>query len=132
MICYRTFEPGSIILVLRKDTKNRDFMNLVFLIDVWKVGLKDLYVNKDTLNGLFRKLTQHSPGAEFEEISRHDSAYLLARGLRIAKNVKTIIKPLTEKWLEKLGIQQIKLSGSLYKCYMCEENDLPENINKKI
>ena len=129
---YRTFTPGSNILFINiKDIQKKKIFTLSFLIDLFKLGLKDFSMYNESARSLIRRINARDD-VEFEEILKADAANLLARGLAIAKEVGTTISVDCQKWLENLGIPKIILTGSLYKCFLCEKGELPEETVKKI
>ena len=129
---YRTFAPGSNMLFNKiKDYRKKKIFTLNFLIDLFKLGLKDFQVYNESARSLIRRITLVG-NMEFEEITKPDAANFLAQGLTIAREVGTPLSADCKKWLDNLGIPKIKVTGSLYKCFLCGKGELSEETTKKI
>ena len=126
---YRSLTPGSVHVFVEFKLRNRQPKVVVFLVDFYKIGLKDFFVfqNKD-----IRWVKTYLPGSPIVSIKKEEALELLARGVAIAECIGTPISPKARKWLEYLNVKKVKLQGSLYKCYLCGEGDLTEEQVKKI
>ncbi len=126
---------GSYSIIVSREQTDGKLQFIVVLIDAWKMGLKDCFgSNNITKQDFQRKLLAKLGGANmFAEISLSEALWSIKYGLRIAKEVKTRIPREFEKLKYILGdFDNIKVEGSLYKCFECEKGELPEDVVKTI
>lgn len=119
---------GSRVLLI--NVKNKEYKNGVtisFLIDFWKLGLKDYFRTPHRIRYVANTYSQ-----SFTQITKEEALKYLVRGYTIAKKVGTPITPECQKWLEAFGVIKYKTKGSLYKCYLCDEEDLTSEQVERI
>lgn len=127
--CYRTKELGYIIVVIRI-TKGKAQSNIVILLDPWKVGIRDFLKHNGSLSDLKTKLG--NPRLELHEIPKKQAAQLLAQSKQINDALHFPISPEASKWLQSFGIPKIQVSGSIYKCFSCEQGELKQDEVEEI
>lgn len=125
VVCYRTDDQGSVMVLISIVRQKRRPTNLLFLVDLWKMGIKDLRIRRGSADTLIRELSATLfDDTNFIPISKKEAAHLLAQGLKIANYLHLDLDADVRKWLKKLGVYKVNIEGSVYKCYRCETNDL--------
>lgn len=121
---------GSVHLIVARSLPRDAVCFTCLLIDLWKLGLKDgfgsLCVEKWRFDEFFNAMVVEAAqqGFSYHPIDMSEAKWLVAQGLRIAKKVGT--KTVSRKWIDIVGdLSEIKIEGSLYKCYRCEKGELP-------
>lgn len=133
-LAYRTdVGTGSVSLVVARRNQDGTICYGSFLIDLWKVGLKDSYGSfsikrkkfDDLVNRLIDKL-ERNEGGYYHPIEEEDTKWLVAQGVRIANSVGT---PASRHWVRVVvdDVSDVPISGSLYKCYSCERGELSKD-----
>ncbi len=122
--CWITRPEGSRIAVISRVKPNGNYEMVSILIDEWKMGLKDAFGNFDLPK---EQLDEYIYEGDFREANIEECKKLIKRGILIAKNLGLMLPKKYEQFKEIIGnISDIVISGSLYKCYACGENDLSE------
>jgi len=120
-------DGSQILLVYVKNNEYKNGLTLSFLIDFFKLGLKDFYTTSKNINTIVRM-----SGTDFFEITKAEALKLLVNGLTIAKAVGTPISPGCKLWLDKFGVSKYKIKGSLYKCFNGDGGELSDKQVAKI
>ncbi|MBS7635124.1 hypothetical protein KEJ34_06520 [Candidatus Bathyarchaeota archaeon] len=128
---------GSVHLMVARRL-SRDMVCFTYLlIDLWKLGLKDgfgsLSMEKERFDEMFNAMVEEvtEQGFNYHPIDISEAKWLVAQGLRIAEKVG--IKAVSQKWINIVGdLSEIKIDGSLYKCYKCERGELPPEADNYI
>ncbi|MFH1849334.1 MAG: SEC-C metal-binding domain-containing protein [archaeon] len=122
--CWISLPEGSRIAVISRIKPNRNYEMVSILVDEWKMGLKDAFGN---FNMPKEQLDEYIRGGDFREADIDECKKLIKRGILIAKGLGL---GLPKEYGQCKGIagniESIEISGSLYKCYACGENDLSE------
>jgi hypothetical protein len=127
---------GSVTLVVARRNGNGTVCYATFLIDLWKLGLKEssgnLSIGRDKFDKVYNKMIggMMEREAYFHPIEIGEAKWLLAQGLRIARAVGT---PYPSHWLKVVGnLTGVQITGSLYKCYRCERGELTESVDDSL
>ncbi len=132
----RSNDPGSVMVLFYDHSLisgKIQFLNV--LIDLWKLGLKDSFGQRRMTEKEWNKMLDEyaERGAELDSCSTEEAKWLVKHGLRIAKEIGTPIPPEFQEFQGVIGdLSSITVEGSLYKCFSCTKNDLPENIVERI
>ncbi len=139
LICKSTTtrDSGSISIVIARRLPHDLFCFAYFLVDLWKVGIKDAF-GKDRLSRdkfeEFRELYMYNAdesGLDFEDMDISEVKQYISRGIRIAKAVGTA--PVDNALLATVGnLEGFEDHGSLYKCYKCGEGELGDEQCNRI
>ncbi len=136
-ICKRSDSPGSISLIIGRRLPHSLFSFSIFLVDVWKIGLKDAWghdrmdaINfEETCNGVLGGFKERE--IDVYDIDISEAKELLARGIKIAEAVGT--PSVATSLLETAGsLDGFKAEGSLYKCYKCGKGELSKKVCSRI
>jgi len=127
-----TDSKGSKVVMISRERSDGNIAFVSILIDEWKMGLKDCFGSYNTPKSmLMREInSDHLPFIEgnFEECKK-----LIKRGVLIAEEIGTKIPEEFEGFRKIIGdLDNVELTGSLYKCFECGEGDLPEEVIKVI
>lgn len=128
--CWISNPKGSRIAVISRIKPNGNFEMVSLLVDEWKMGLKDCFGNynltKDGLDEYIRR-------GDFRKATIEECKKLVKKGIFIAKSLGLRLPKEYEQYNKIIGnTDSIAITGSLYKCYSCEEGDLSEEIISRI
>lgn len=128
---------GSVNVIIARRLPHNLFSVAVFLVDLFKLGLKDSFgserVNGPEFNESYESIIDGfaSEGVGLSDIDISEAKKIIGRGLRIAAAVGT--PPVDKGLLETVGtIDESAIRGSLYKCYECGEGELSEETCGRI
>lgn len=117
----RSENVGVVILIITNlKTKNQTF----FMLDPWKVGIMEFEMKHGNLDQIKKEFQIDQ--IEFHEIDKEKAFQLLAQNYRISSKLHLKLNNEIISWLNQNGISNIKTTGSLYKCFNCEVNDLSD------
>ena len=117
---------GSKIIFVSRKKPNNNFEFISVLVDEWKMGLKDCY---GSFNATKSDILNIINKTSFINSDINKCKKLVKRGLIIAKEVGTMVPKEFEKFRGIIGnLDDIKISGSIYKCFKCGEGDLNDEI----
>ncbi|VVB88694.1 Uncharacterised protein [uncultured archaeon] len=126
---------GSYVIIVSRERTDGKLQYIAVLIDAWKMGLKDCFGSNNITKQEFQKKLIKIWGklTIFAEISLSEALWFVKYGLRIAKEVKTRIPLEFEEFKYILGnMDDVKVEGSLYKCFKCEKGELSDEVVKLI
>jgi len=122
---------GSYVIVVSREKTDGRLQYIAVLIDAWKMGLKDCFGNHSITKQDFQRKIIKMWGklSSFAEISLSEALWSIKYGLTIAKEVKTRIPKEFEDYRYILGnMDNIKVEGSLYKCFKCGKGELSDEV----
>jgi hypothetical protein len=138
-LAYRTdVGTGSVHLLVARRNRDSTIRYASFLIDLWKLGLKDslggLSAKRKKFDGLVNKMLEElerKEGLYYHPIEAEEAKWLVAQGVRIAEAVGT---PSSRRWVSAVvgDLSRVRISGSLYKCYACEKGELSKDEDSLI
>ncbi|MDG7027495.1 MAG: hypothetical protein JRN16_03690 [Nitrososphaerota archaeon] len=137
LVCRTDVGTGSVNLVVARRNRDGTICYSSFLVDFWKLGLKDSYgsfsLKTKKFDRTFEKMMERlerNGGGYFHPIEIEEAKWLVAQGLRIADAVGT---PSSRHWVKIVGdIEGVRIEGSLYKCFRCERGELPDEVDRRI
>ncbi|HIE30099.1 TPA: hypothetical protein EYP66_22775 [Candidatus Poribacteria bacterium] len=121
-------DTGMIKAIVAQEKPNGNLRAMFVLLDFWKKGLRDCFVDADISKGEFEdrcaKIGEEFP---FEEIDFDKCRQYIKQAHRISTEIGAEIPWEYEYWQDMLGdMSMVKdIGGSLYKCAKCWA-DLPE------
>lgn len=119
MKALRTKEYGFLLIIFRQDqTPN----NHIFLLDLWKIGIRDYLANDLTLDQI--KIEIGAPDIELFPLSVSSAKLFVQRGLAITKRLGINLSNDLNEFCRVNEINENHLEGSLYRCFNCEKTDL--------
>jgi hypothetical protein len=121
-------DTGMITTVVAQQKPNGNLRALFPLLDLWKKGLRDCFVDADISKAEFEEKCAKIGGEfPFEDIEYEECIKLIKHAYRISKEIGEEIPWEYEYWIDILGdISKVPdLGGSLYKCAKCWA-DLPK------
>ncbi|MDH5402408.1 MAG: hypothetical protein OEZ01_13400 [Candidatus Heimdallarchaeota archaeon] len=130
IVCFRTKEKGYLIIIISIIKNERNPLQLVFLADPWKTGLREFDKFQGSIAEVKEKL--NIPTIDLHEISKKEAYMLLAQNLTISTTLELTLNDDLLKWLNKLKIKADNNATSIYKCFNCEINDLTKKENDEI
>ncbi len=126
---------GSYIIIVSRERTDEKLQFVSLLIDTWKMGLKDGYGSHKITKQNFQKkvLAELNRAGGFTEISLSEAHWAIKYGLRIAKEINTPVPLEFEEYKYILGdMDDVKVEGSLYKCFKCGKGELSEDVVEMI
>jgi len=120
---------GSYAIIVIRERHDGRFQYIVVLIDAWKMGLKNCFGSHNiTMQDFQRQVLVRVGGMKMlAEIDLSQAQWAIKYGLRIANEVNTRIPKEFEEFKYILGnMDDIKVDGSLYKCYKCGKGELSD------
>lgn len=137
LVCRTDVGKGSVSLVVTRRNRDGTLCYASFLVDLWKLGLKDSYgsfsLKTKKFDGMFEEMMERlerNGGGYFHPIEIDEAKWLVAQGLRIADAVGA---PSSRHWVKIVGdIEGVRIAGSLYKCFRCERGELPDEVDGSI
>jgi len=128
--CWISRPAGSKIVVISRLKLNGNFEIASMLVDEWKMGLKDGFGNYNLTKN---QLDDYIRMPEFREADVDECHRLIKKGICIASELGFRLPREYEQFKGIIGdIENIDLTGSLYKCYACGKEDLDEKTICKI
>ncbi len=124
--CYRTEDLGSILVLLYSEKQS----SVIYFVDPWKIGILDCFLFEGDLDNIRQEMNM--PDLKFTQIDLTMAKYFIAMGKRISKRVGTPLNSMANKWNAKLEIDNVEISGSIYKCFSCETGELDTQEDAKI
>ena len=114
-------KSGLLILALGFTKPDGRLKVMIFLLDFWKSGLKDCFVDTDMSKEEFEQRFSIISERPSKKISLNDAKALIQRGLYISNAVGTPIPWDYQRWKYLLGDMSNvpNPTGSLYKCSRC-------------
>lgn len=112
---------GMIDLAIAWEKPDGRLKVMFLLLDFWKNGLKDCFVDVDISKEEFQQRCASMEENGSKEISLDDAKKLVQRGLYISKAVEAPIPWSYQHWQSLLGdmCHVPNPTGSLYKCARC-------------
>ncbi len=132
----RSDSYGSMCIIVARERQDKNIQFISVLVDMWKMGLKDCFgdmnMSKDKFNSLCASMSRKAH-TDFIECDLNEAKRIIKYGLRIANELKLRIPKEFYEFKNIIGnLDDVKVEGSLYKCYMCGKNDLSEEIVEHI
>lgn len=128
--CWISQDKGSRIIVVSRIKPNGNYEIASMLVDEWKMGLKDGFVN---YNFTPYQLNEYIRRTDFNGTTLDECKKLVKRGILIAKSLNLRLPKEYEQCKKIIGnIDDVQINGSLYKCYSCGQNDLSDTIISRI
>ncbi|MFH0875300.1 MAG: SEC-C metal-binding domain-containing protein [archaeon] len=128
--CWISNTPGSKIVVISRLKPNGNFEMASMLVDGWKMGLKDGFGNLNMTND---QLDEYIYSQDFKVANLDDCKKLIKNGILIAKDLNLKLPKEFVMYKDIIGnMDDIKIEGSLYKCFSCGKGNLGEDVIKKI
>ena len=137
-LCGRIGE-GSVNLVVARRNGDGTVCCAFFLIDLWKLGLKSSFGSFSMRTKQFDKIysemvESYSDNLDepsyFSMVDINEAKWLVVQGIRVAEAVGT---PYSKRYVPIVGdVSQVKIGGSLYKCFTCEKGELFSEIDDAI
>jgi DNA-directed RNA polymerase subunit RPC12/RpoP len=118
-----------ISIALGFEKPNKRLKSMFFLLDFWKTGMKDCFVDVDISKEEFDQRFSVMAGRPSIKIDINKTKVLIQRGLYIANAVGTPIPWDYQRWRYMLGDMSTvpNPAGSSYKCARCG-SELPDPI----
>lgn len=126
---------GSYAIIVSRERTDGRLQYITVLVDTWKMGLKDCFGSHSITKQDFQKKVMTKLGQRygFTEMSLPDALWAIKYGLRIANEIKTRIPREFDEYKYILGnMDDIKVEGSLYKCFKCGKGELSEDVVEMI
>lgn len=122
-------KAGMISIALGFEKPNKRLKSMFFLLDFWKTGMKDCFVDVDISKEEFDQRFSVMAGRPSIKIDINKTKVLIQRGLYIANAVGTPIPWDYQRWRYMLGDMSTvpNPAGSSYKCARCG-SELPDPI----
>jgi len=120
-------EPkGSRSVVIARERPDGNLQFVSVLIDEWKMGLKDCFGSRNLSKKRFDEIIRQMP-IDYINADLDECNWLIKQGLRIAKAVGARIPGEFYKLKDIIGgLDDIHITGSLYKCYKCGKGELSD------
>jgi DNA-directed RNA polymerase subunit RPC12/RpoP len=114
-------KSGFTMLALGFEKANHKLKSMFFLLDFWKGGIKDCFVDVDISKEEFDKRFSAMAERPAKNIDIKDARILIQRALFISNAVGTPIPWDYQRWRYMLGDMSTvpNPTGSLYKCARC-------------
>ena len=126
-----TTPKGSKGILVAREKENGNLQFASFLVDVWKMGLKDCFGKKDVAKSDFNKLVAQMP--QYAEADLEECKEMIKRGVLITESLGLKIPRGFREFNYILGdLDSVEVTGSLYKCFECGKGDLPDEIVEQI
>ena len=117
---------GSRAIVIARERRDGNLQFISVLVDEWKMGLKDCFGGGSISKKGFDAVIRRAP-KDFINADLNECKWIIKQGLRIAEAVGTRIP---REFYELKGIiggmDNIQITGSLYKCYGCGKGELSD------
>ena len=112
---------GMADLAIAWEKPNDRLKAMFLLLDFWKKGLKDCFIDVDISKEEFKHRCRNMAGSAAKEISLDDARKLIKRAIYISNAVGTPVPWDYNNWQHLLGDMSHvpNPSGSLYKCARC-------------
>jgi len=112
---------GLVELAMAWENPNGKLKALFFLLDFWKRGMEECFVDVNTSREEFLNRTAFMGGLASKKISQNDAKKLIKRALAISEQVGITIPWDYQRWRFLLGDMSVVPGpqGSLYKCARC-------------
>ena len=131
---YRSPELGSVVLWFEhRDTSGRwDFFSP--LVDLWKAGFKDYQGRRNISESEYSSnYSLYKQQFDLTEIPWGRALYLLKIGINIRDALHLPYPDGFSRFRDFLTpFDDIQVTGSIYKCYKCEEGDLTDEVVESI
>ena len=128
-------KTGMFDLAIAWEKPNGRLIAMLFLLDFWKTGLKDCFVDVDISPEEFQQRCGNMMGKAAKETNLDDAKKMIKRAINISNAVGTPIPWAYTHWQGLLGDMSHVPNhpGSLYKCARCgdELTDKVVDIIKK-
>jgi len=114
-------KAGLLTLAVGFEKPNGRLKAMFFMLDFWKNGMKDCFVDVDTSKEEFEQRFAYMAGRPSKKISLNDAKALIQRSIYISNAVGTPIPWDYQQWKHLLGDMSNvpNPAGSLYKCARC-------------
>jgi hypothetical protein len=114
-------KAGVISIALGFEKPNHSLKSIFFLLDFWKIGLKDCFVDANISKAEFDQRFSVMSGRPSKKIGIIEAKLLIQRGIFIANSVGATIPWDYQRWKYLLGDMSTvpNPTGSLYKCARC-------------
>ncbi len=131
---YRSPESGSIILWFGHRDSSGRWNYFSPLIDLWKAGFKDCHGRHSISEEEYSlDFSRYNLQFKMKKITWKQALYLLKCGINIRNALKL---PYPDEFIRFKylisSLDDIQLSGSIYKCYKCGSGNLPEDVVESI
>lgn len=119
-----TKPKGSRHIVISRERPDGNLQFISLLVDEWKMGLKDCYGSHSISKTKFHGFLSRNP---FMDISLDECKKIIKRGLLIAKELGLREPEEFDRFKHIVGdLDDVEVTGSLYKCFECGKGDLPD------
>jgi len=126
-----TTPKGSRSIVVAREKENGKLQFISVLVDEWKMGLKDCFGEHDIPKKEFDKLVAMQP--DYADANLNECKEIIKRGILIAETLGLRIPREFREFKYILGnLDNVEVTGSLYKCFECGKGDLPDEIVEQI
>jgi len=126
-----TTPKGSRSIIVAREKENENLQFVSFMVDEWKMGLKDCFGNYDISKREFNKLVARMP--QYADADIDECKEIIKRGIIIAETLSLKIPREFREFKHILGdLDKVEVKGSLYKCFECGKGDLPDEIVEQI
>ncbi len=114
-------ESGMVNLAISWEKPNGRIKAMFLLLDFWKKGIEDCFVDVDISEEEFQQRCANLGGGTAKKIGLEDAKKLVKRGVHISEAVGTPIPWDYKHWAYLLGdMSHVPVpKGSLYKCARC-------------
>lgn len=118
---------GSRVVIISREMPNGNVQYISVLVDGWKMGLKGCFGSRNISKGRFYKEVVGDMNAELIEGNLYECKWVIKQGLRIAEAVGTKMPEEFYEFKDIVGsLDNINITGSLYKCYKCGKGELSD------
>ncbi|MFX0093223.1 MAG: hypothetical protein ACFFBD_15805, partial [Candidatus Hodarchaeota archaeon] len=127
---YKSLDPGNTIVFFVERASNGLYTFCSLLVDRWKGGLKDAFGEKHVSEKRFLESFRMYQGRTgVNEYPWNAALTIVREGMRIRDALGYPYPPEFYQFQGLLkGLDEIKLTGSIYKCYTCEQGDLSDDV----
>ena len=126
-----TTPKGSKGILVAREKENGNLQFASFMVDVWKMGLKDCFGKKDVAKSDFNKIVAQMP--QYAEADLEECKEIIKQGVLITESLGLKIPKGFSECKYILGdLDSVEVTGSLYKCFECGKGNLPDEIVEQI
>lgn len=125
-----TDSEGSKAIIIARAKPDDTYQYISLLVDEWKMGLKDCFGSYNASKAIIESLLSK---ADYVKTDIRECKKLVKRGIRIVEELRLKLPKEFEKYKGIIGnMDDVDVSGSLYKCFSCGEGDLKDEIVRMI
>ncbi len=118
---------GSKSVVVARERPDGNIQFISVLVDEWKMGLKNCFGSRNVSKNRFHREAIQNVNAEFIDVGLDECKWTIKQGIRIAEAVGARIPREFYQLKDIVGsLDDVHITGSLYKCYICSKGELSD------